>query len=118
MLDIRKKRRYQLSMELRYSYRRGGSTWIGTGRTTDLSDEAVRFENDAKLPRGAEVELRISWPFRLQSVCPLELIVRGPVVRTDDDGTVLKMNSYEFRTCGERSFDQTASRGTACNVLG
>jgi hypothetical protein len=84
----------------------------------DLSDEAVRFENDGEVPRGVEVELRIAWPFRLQSVCPLELVVRGPVVRSGADGAVLKMKSFEFRTCGERSFDQTASLGTLCNVLG
>jgi hypothetical protein len=105
-------------MELSYSYRSGNSVWFGTGHTTDLSDEAIHFENDGKLPRGAEVELRIAWPFRLQRVCQLELIVRGPVVRTGAEGAVLKLNSYEFRTCGERSFDQAASLGTACNVLG
>ena len=118
MYDLRKKERYGLSMELCYSYRRYGLTWFGKGRTTDLSDEAVRFENDGKLPKGVEVELRIAWPFRLQSVCPLELVVRGPVVRSGADGAVLKMKSYEFRTCGERSFDQAASLGHACNVLG
>lgn len=118
MYDLRKRQRYDLSLELSYSYRRNGSTWFGTGRTTDLSDEAVRFENDGKLPKGVEVELRIAWPFRLQSVCPLELVVRGAVLRTGENGTVLKMKSYEFRTCGERSFDQAASLGTACNMLG
>ena len=119
MHDLRGKQRYELGMDLSYSYRRYGSTWFGTGRTMDLSDEAVRFENDGKVPRGVEVELRIAWPFRLQSVCPLELVVRGPVVRSGADGAVLKMKSFEFRTCGERSFDQAAaSLGTACNVLG
>jgi hypothetical protein len=118
MADNRKKRRYELSMELSYSWRRGDSIWFGSGRTTDLSDQAIRFENDETVPRGVEVELRIAWPFRLQSVCPLELVVRGPVVRTGSGGAVLKMSSYEFRTCGERSFDQAASLGTACNVLG
>jgi hypothetical protein len=84
----------------------------------DLSDEAVHFENDGKLPKGVEVELRIAWPFRLQSICPLELVVRGPVLRTAEGDAVLKMKSYEFQTCGERSFNQAASLGNACNVLG
>ena len=118
MLNLRKSERYGLSMDLSYSYRRNGSMCFGTGRTTDLSYEAVRFENDAWLPKGVEVELRIAWPFRLQSVCPLELVVRGSVVRSGAEGAVLKMKSYEFRTCGERSFDQAASLGTSCNVLG
>jgi len=118
MFNLRKSPRYGFAMELSYSYRRNGSTWIGTGRTKDVSEEFVRFENDQKVPQGAELELHIAWPYRLQSVCGLELIVRGPVVRTGADGALIKMKSYEFRTCGERSFDQAASLGTALNVIG
>jgi hypothetical protein len=118
MLNLRKRERYDMSMNLSYSYRRNGSTWVGAGRTMDLSDEAVHFENEGRLPKGAEIELHIAWPFRLQSICPLELVVRGSVLRSSNGDAVVKLKSYEFRTCGERSFDQAASLGTACNVLG
>jgi len=46
----------------------------------------------------------------LQNVCPLELIVRGTTLTTNERGTVLAMSDHEFRTCGPRSFDQ-AVRG-------
>ena len=47
---------------------------MGAGRTRDLSDQAVCFENDISAPEGTEMELRIAWPQRLQRRrCDLEL---------------------------------------------
>ena len=116
--ECRTKERFPISMELRFSYRRGKFVHLGTGRTKDLNDGAVRFESDQDLPSGTDLELRIAWPVKLQSVCPLELVIRGPLVRTDRAGSVLEMKTIEFQTCGERSFDQTAAMGNICSVLG
>jgi hypothetical protein len=104
--DRRTDRRYQYEMELRFSYGQGGSTQFGSGHTLDLSRGAVRFASENPPPDGADVELRIAWPYLLQNVCPLELVVRGTTVTTSERGTVLTMSNYEFRTCGQRSFDQ------------
>jgi hypothetical protein len=104
--DRRAERRYHFAMELRFTYQLKGVTYFGTGRTEDLSRYGVRFTSENPPPAGIETELRISWPFLLQNVCPLELIVWGPVRKTDHRGTILEMTNYEFRTCGERSFDQ------------
>ena len=102
--DRRSERRYPYEMELQFSYQLGGSNYFGSGVTGDLSRTAVRFVADNPPPNGAEVELRIAWPFLLQNVCPLELIVRGMAISTGERGTILAMNHYEFRTCGQRSF--------------
>lgn len=109
--DRRTERRYQHEMELRFSYKpRGdGAIEFGSGQTMDLSRGAVRFMTETPPPDGANVELRIAWPFLLQNVCPLELVVRGTTMTTKDRGTVLTMNHYEFRTCGQRSFDQASA---------
>jgi hypothetical protein len=40
----------------------------------------------------------------LQNVCPLELVIRGPLVRSDGRGTVVHVDYCEFQTCGDRSF--------------
>lgn len=117
-LDLRGKRRYELAMDLRFSYRQKGTTFCGSGRTRDLSDQAVCFENDISAPEGTEMELRIAWPQRLQSVCDLELVVRGALIRNDSGRAVLRIGSYEFRTCGERSFDQSPGCGSSWNVVG
>jgi hypothetical protein len=97
-------------MDLHFSYKLGGVTQFGAGHTLDLSRGAVRFATENPPPNGADVELRIAWPYLLQNVCPLELVVRGTTATPDGRRTVLNVSDYEFRTCGQRSFDQ-AVRG-------
>jgi hypothetical protein len=106
--------RYELQLELRFSYESLGATCIGSGYTIDLSHGGIRFWTDAPPPIGQPVELRIKWPFLLQGVCPLELLVRGTVLRTGFQGSVVKLTKYEFRTCGHQSFDQATGVERAC----
>ena len=122
-LELRGKDRYELAMDLRYSYRQAGTIRRGAGRTRDLSDQAVCFENDLNAPDGTEMELRIAWPQRLQSVCDLELVIHGSLIRSGSGRAVLRIGRYEFRTCGEHSFeqsafDQNAGCGSSWNVVG
>jgi hypothetical protein len=112
--DRRSDRRYAYEMELRFSYTHRGLTYFGLGVTVDLSRGAVRFVADNPPPPGVDVELSIAWPYLLQNVCPLELIVRGTTSETTARGTILAMDHYEFRTCGQRSF-VSAATGTAGN---
>ena len=97
-------------MPLRFSYERGGAEYAGSGYTKDLGRKGLRFASEDPPPRDSDLELRIEWPFLLQDVCPLELRVWGRVLRSDDRGTVVRMSRYEFRTRGERSFDQVRAR--------
>ena len=55
---------------------------------------------DHEVPRNSEIRLRF-WPVRLQNVCPLELVVRGPLLRTDRNGSVLRSKS--LRIAGDMS---------------
>ncbi len=112
--DRRSDRRYELSLELRFSYDFQGVTCIGSGYTIDLSHAGIRFWAEVPPPNGHPVELRIKWPYLLQNVCHLELLVRGVVLRTDSGGSVVKLAKYEFRTCGAQSFDQAARTERAC----
>lgn len=113
----RRRKRYELHSELRFSYRQGKSLFFGSGRTKDLGDDGIRFESDQALPRNSEIELRISWPVRLQDVCALELVIRGPIVRSDRHGCVVRVKTCEFQTCGNRSFDPYSSEEAACSVF-
>jgi len=110
-------RRYQCEMPLRFLCQSGGAQYTGTGRTADLGRKEVRFVSDDAPPRGAEVELHIEWPFLLQDVCALELRVWGRVMRSDDQGTVVRMSEYEFRTCGSRSFDQASVSAVSWSIV-
>ena len=116
--DRRQDRRYELELDLRFSYEERGVIYFGTGRTQDLSHGGVRFHTNTPPPAGMHVELRVDWPFLLQNVCPLELLIRGTILRSDSRGTTLKMSSYEFRTCGERSFAPAIARGGSCSIVG
>jgi hypothetical protein len=114
--DLRKAENQGLSMELRFSYRSGGVTYVGSGRTRNLDADSVCFESDQELRGRGDIELHIAWPFRLQSICPLELVVRGPLVKKDGAVAVIRMDSYELRTHGERSFGYFASCGDICDL--
>jgi hypothetical protein len=102
--DRRFDRRYEFDLPVRYCYSCDGATRVGMGRTVDLSRGGIRFIGDSAPPDRAGIEMRISWPFLLQNVCPLELYACGSVAKTDSRGTVMTMDRYEFRTCGTRSF--------------
>lgn len=110
-------RRYSVEIPLRYSYSQKGIAYLGAGTVADLSRSGVRFMTDAPPPAGVEVELRLAWPFLLQNVCPLELIIRGEVYHTGPRGTVVTLHHYEFRTCGTRSFDQPNARAEVCSII-
>jgi hypothetical protein len=113
----RRHQRWEFQRELRFSYRQGDQMFYGSGRTRDLSEDGVRFENDHQVPDGFVLEVRISWPVMLQNVCALELVIRGPVVRTDRNGSVVHIDYCEFLTHGNRSFE-TSLDVPACSVLG
>jgi hypothetical protein len=115
--DRRTDRRYAFPLSLRFSYRKCGVAAAGSGATEDLSRGGIRFTTDDPPPVGVEIELRIEWPFLLQNVCPLELLVRGKVLRSNAQRTVASMYSYEFRTRGARSFEQAAVTTSSCSFV-
>jgi hypothetical protein len=115
--DRRGDRRYPYEMELQFSYTLAGAMQVGSGVTVDLSRGSVLFRADDPPPDGAEVELRIAWPYLLQNVCPLELVVRGTAASASERGTVLAMDHYEFRTCGQRSFVSAATGAAPSSIL-
>jgi hypothetical protein len=115
--DRRADRRYAFEMPLHFLSQSGWVRSSGSGLTKDLCRKGILFVADNPPSPGTELELRIEWPFLLQKICPLELWVGGRVLRSDRRGTVVRMNSYEFRTCGSRSFDQASARGVNLSIV-
>lgn len=110
-------RRQPVEMDLRFSYRRNGVVYSGTGLARRLTSVDVRIESDQHLPVSGDIQVRIKWPFLLQSVCPLELVIEGSLVENDGEQSVVLINSYEFRTWGEQSFEPAIARGAACDLM-
>jgi hypothetical protein len=103
--DRRSMKRYDCELELRFeSWDKRGTDRRGHGVTQDLSRKHLRFQTDEPPQVGDRLEARIAWPFLLQNVCRLQLVVRGPVMEVGERGTLVRIDSYEFQTCGERSF--------------
>jgi hypothetical protein len=116
-VECRSQPRYELNIELQYSYERGGRTWYGTGRTRDLSDQTICFESDQDLPGGVRLEVCMPWPVSLQGLFPLDVIIHGALLRKQRSLAVLHLEEFEFRTRGDASFHPYANTGNICNLL-
>ena len=103
-VDQRVNRRYPISLEIEYKVlRKGRVERLGLGRTLNVSSGGVLFQATDQLPAGSSVELLMQWPFLLEGVCPLKLVIHGSVVRSDSKGVAIRNKHHEFRTAGARS---------------
>ena len=103
-VDQRSHRRYPITLELEYKLlNKGRVERSGFGRTLNISSRGVLFDADDLLSASGRVELTIPWPFLLEGICRLKLVMRGRIVRSDGDGIAIRTEHYEFRTSGTRS---------------
>jgi len=72
----------------------------------DLSRGGVRFRTEDPPPPGSRLQVHIAWPFKLQEIASLELLVEGQVIRRAKEEATMRISRYEFRTCGEQSFSE------------
>ena len=101
LTDQRARDRYPISLDLQYKVLRGGRIeQTGTGRTLNISSGGVLFETDDRLPQRGLVEVAMQWPYLLQGVCGLKLVMRGHIVRSggNQTKTALRAEFREFRT--------------------
>src|SRR5215471_10964346 len=97
--ERRTKRRFTMQREIRYKMAEDGVVVSsGNGRTVNIGSGGVTFVVDDEVPRGAFVELSISWPVLLDESCPMRLIVFGRVLRSAGKRAVCTVDKYEFRT--------------------
>ena len=102
-VDQRSNRRYPIALEIEYKLlRKGRVERLGIGRTLNVSSGGVLFEASESLPAGSSIELLMQWPFLLEGVCPLKLVIHGNVVRSDTKGVAVRSKHHEFRTAGAR----------------
>jgi hypothetical protein len=105
------------SLELRFGYCRNGVTYVGSGAARNLTKLEVYIESDQPLPCSGSIKLHIAWPFLLQGVCPLELVIEGWIEQQNSLTTVVSIQDYEFKTCGDQSFAPAMARGAACDLV-
>ncbi len=101
--DRRLHDRYPIALELQYKIlNKKGLVHHGCGRTLDISSGGVLFEADCLLPASGPIELAIDWPYLLDGAVTLELVIKGPIVRSDTKAVAVKACHYEFLTAGAR----------------
>ncbi len=101
-LERRSRQRFPLALELEYRLLDRSECW-GLGRTCNISSTGVLFEIAERQPLFGLIELMVSWPYMLDGVCALKLVMRGRVVRTEGIGVAIESIQYEFRTAGLRA---------------
>ena len=105
--DQRLHQRYPITLKVEYKLlKKGRVALLGSGRTMNISSGGIYFEADEPLPARGRIELAMEWPFLLQGVCALKLVMRGRIVRNDAYGVAVQMTQHEFRTAGVRSVSQ------------
>ena len=111
--ERRIKRRFQIDQEVKYKMLYGQRiAETGVGRTINVSSGGVWFSTENMLTRGMPMELSMTWPVLLNESCPMKLMIYGCVVRSNERGTAVAIETYEFRTQGSRNF-QTPVASTA-----
>ena len=103
--DQRLNGRYPITLDLQYKLLNKGRVEHGVGRTLNISSGGVLFEADGFLPPTGPIELALSWPFLLEGICNLKLVMRGRIVRCDTSSRsiAVKAEYHEFHTAGVRS---------------
>jgi len=101
--DQRLHGRYPIALELQYKLlNKERIKRFGFGRTVNLSSGGVLFESDCRLPASGPIELAMNWPYLLDGVVTLKLVVSGRIVRSDAKAIAVKVEQHEFRTAGAR----------------
>ncbi len=99
--DRRGSDRFPIEQEVRYrtlNYRKGAEDGGGIGKTINMSSNGILFQTDQMLLPGRRVELAVNWPARLNNNCPLKLVAKAKVVRSDANSAAVEILQYEFRT--------------------
>lgn len=85
---------HRYPIDLGISCRALRSNGFVLGRICDISSGGVRFTTSETLAPGTTVELSIDWP----GACRLALKGQGRVLRSDEHGTIIEFERYDFCT--------------------
>jgi hypothetical protein len=98
--ERRKKRRYPLSLPLKFKVftRTKVTLSAGAGNLLNISSKGIAFTTDEFVPPTRLIELSISWPILLHGVTPLKLVAVGRLVRMEGHLIAVEVSRYEFRT--------------------
>jgi c-di-GMP-binding flagellar brake protein YcgR len=97
-LERRGRVRYPISLQVRYHTLLGRLRVDGLGHTVNISSSGLMIASPTGAPAGAKLEIRIEWPVDLDEGVPLQLVISGRVVRSEEDHFAVSIHSHEFHT--------------------
>lgn len=97
-MEHRKSQSFLIELGLRYrTLDRGLPILTGSGKTINMSSSYVLFIPTQRLASTTHlVEVSIYWPVLLEGKSPLSLVLRGSILRQQDEQVVLKIQEHEF----------------------
>jgi hypothetical protein len=116
--ERRKRLRFPLDTELRYSRHGGGGS--RTGRVVDISSKGLAFHADGPLEAGWLLNVSMAWPAKLDNQTLLRLAFEGTVLRVQGGVAVVTINRPEFRTagtCNAAARDEIAAMSASIQLL-
>ena len=98
--DLRVHGRYPIALELQYKVlSKGRVERQGFGTTVNISSGGVLFEADKQLPDSGIIELAMNWPFLLDGMVTLKLVMSG---RSRGGGTGIRTGRRQMGRQSER----------------
>jgi len=99
--DRRSNKRYPISLEVEYQVPDGnGARRKGFGRTINISSGGVLLEISNPLQNLCPILLAINWPFLLDGLNPLKLLIHGKIVRVAGNTIAIEVNRHAFHLAG------------------
>jgi hypothetical protein len=75
------------------------------GKTVNMSSGGMLLAIDRVLPPNLQVDVEVDWPVKLADQVSLKLVVKGKIVRSEQNDVALvgiKISRYRFRTASSR----------------
>ena len=115
--DRRAHRRYSITLRMAYRLLEDGRVCqTGFGETVNLSSHGLLCLVSEYLPNDRRIEVSVQWPYLLHGTCPLQLVVKGHVIRVSRLLIAVKIKSIEFRTARRAAAgtDRTGQSMSCC----
>lgn len=72
----------------------------GRGITVNMGSRGVLLAVDCPVAEGVLLEVSLQWPAKLDNRSDLKLVLRGSVVRTEENRIAVRIQKHEFRMAG------------------
>jgi hypothetical protein len=100
--ERRSRQRFPLALAVEYRLLGQGAR-SGSGWTSNISSKGVLFEITEQQALSGLIEVVVNWPYVLDGVCALKLVMKGRVVRIANRKIAVESTQHEFRTAGPAS---------------